>query len=243
MPNPKDIILRASAASTTGGTGAVLDVEGRTYTEVMLDVTAIASGTTLEVTIESSPTQSSWLQVGFFRKVTTQGARNLVVPDGHRYLRAVWTLSGSSPSATFVVTATAHQLYASPKDLALSGVSKSVLDGMTVLEQATACLVASSEAEGYLANATTLPITSLDAATRTHIARMAVFETQRAKGNIGKENTGVFEIGRSDALKWLGGISSGKVRPPGLVDATPDVAETGTGSGDLFVISVPRRGW
>ena len=242
MPNVKDFTLRASAAATSGGTGSAVDVEMRTYSEVTLDVTVIDSAT-LDVTIESSPTLSAWKPLGYFRAITTLGTRSLIIPDGDRYLRAIWSVTGTS--VTFVVTCRSHQLYCLPKDMGPAGLTKQARDSLTVLESAQACLTASSEAEGYLAPATTLPIAQLDEATRMHIARMAVFEAARPNGlaSASSGKAAVIEIGRSDALKWLTNISTGKVVPPGLIDATPDVPEAGGGNSELLVISTPSRRW
>ena len=238
MPNPLAITLHASAAVSSAGTGTVVDVGVRTYTELQLDVTAIAG--TLAITIESSPTQSSWLALGFFKNITEMGARTLIVPDGHRYLRAKWTITGT---ATFSITGSSHQLYATPADVARVGMAKAALEAIPVADVATACLNASSEAEGYLAAANTLPITSVDAATRQHIARMAVFELFRFRSKAASGGVDpMLEIGRSDALTWLNRVATGKLRPPGLVDATPDTQEVGSAT-DLYVISGPPRRW
>lgn len=246
MPNEKAISLHASATETAAGTGSPIDVEVRTYTEIALDVTDISPTCQLVPSIESSQTLSAWSTYGHFPTITKAGYYTLIIPDGLRYLRARWTFNGTSHSATFAITGISHQLYTTPKDLEAAGMSKNLRASKSVLELATACLIASSEAEGYLANSNALPITSLDSATRMHIARLAVFETARLSGIVGTSDraSGAFEIGRSDALKWLSGISSGKVRPPGLIDATPNVTEAGgAGSGDLFVISSPSRRW
>lgn len=233
MPNPLPIVLHASAAESDAGVGPTVDAAARTYTKVRLDVTAIAS--TLTVTVESSPTLSSWTPVGYFNAVDAVGARDLIVPNGNRYLRARW-----SGPATFSVTGTAYQLYVLPEDIADLGLAKSITDNYSPAEIAKACLTASSEAEGYLASANTLPITSLDDATKAHIARMALYELFRFKGTTSVQ----YEVGYSSALKWLGGISTGKIRPSGIVDATPDVEEAGVGSGaEMYVVSNPTRGW
>jgi len=235
MPNPLAITLHASAAETVAGTGAETDVGLRTYTEIQLDVTAITG--TLSVTVESSPTLSSWTPVGYFNSVTAQGARTLTVPDGNRYLRARW----QATSATFSVTGKAHQLYVLPKDIAALAPGRNLLDTLGLADLAKACLTASSEAEGYLASAATLPIVALDDATKTHIARLALFEVFRFRGiAVGSQES--IEIARSDALTWLNRIATGKLRPPGLVDATPDTPEVGSPF-DLYVVSQPSRGW
>jgi phage gp36-like protein len=242
MPDPKDVILHASATEATSGIGPVIDVGSRTYSEVTLAVTAISGN--LTVTIESSAAQLSWEPLGYFKEITAVLSRVIIVPDGKRYLRARWSITGST---TFAVTATVHQLYATPSDVAKTGIAAGALDQIPLVDIATACLNASSEAEGYLAASTTLPITSLDAATRQHIARMALFETFRFKPSQVATHAGMIEIGRSDALSWLTKVAAGKLKPVELVDSsttTPGSGSSGTGSaGGAFVISLPSRRW
>jgi len=242
MPDPKTVTLHTSAPEAGSGLGEVVDVGVRTYSEVNLAVTAING--TLSVTIESSSAQLSWQALGYFKSVTSVLSRTIIVPDGQRYLRARWTVDGT---ATFAVTATAHQLYATPADVAKTGIASAVLAAIPVVDIATACLNASSEAEGYIAASTTLPITSLDAATRQHIARMALFETFRFRPSQIATHAGMIEIGRSDALAWLTKVASGKLRPVELVDSaatTPGSGTSGTaGTGGAYVVSLPSRRW
>lgn len=243
MPDPKTVTLHASAAETTSGLGPVVDVGVRTYNEVNLAVTAISGN--LTVTIESSAAQLSWSALGYFKEITSVLSRTIIVPDGQRYLRARWALTGT---ATFAVTDVAHQLYATPADVAKTGIAKATLDSIPVVDIATACLNASSEAEGYLAASTTLPITSLDAATRQHIARMALFETFRFRPTHVATHAGMIEIGRSDALAWLTKVAAGKLRPVELVDSAAETPGSGSSgstgtAGGAFVISLPSRRW
>lgn len=246
MPDPKEIVLHASAAEVISGIGPVVDVGVRTYTEVTLGVTAITGS--LSVTIEASPAQLSWTALGHLKSITTTGTRTTVVPDGMKFLRARWEVTGT---ATFLITGVAHQLYATPADVAKTGFAKAALEAIPVVDVATACLNASSEAEGYLAASTTLPIASLDAATRQHIARMALFETFRFRAAQAATNQPMIEIGRSDAIAWLTKVASGKLRPVELVDSNPVQPTPGTGgssggsssTGSGFVVSQPSRRW
>lgn len=244
MPDPKTVTLHASAAESTAGLGPVVDVGVRTYSDVTLAVTAISG--TLNVTIESSAAQLSWTALGYFKSITAIQSKTIIVPDGQRYLRARWTVTGGT--ATFAITAVAHQLYATPADVAKTGIAQNVLSAIPVVDIATACLNASSEAEGYLAASTTLPITSLDAATRQHIARMALFETFRFRPSQVAVHAGMIEIGRSDALAWLTKVAAGKLRPVELVDSAAETPGSGSSgstgtAGGAFVISLPSRRW
>lgn len=248
MPNQLDITLRASATVTADGVGSAVDVEDRTYTEITLDITAITG--TINVVIESSPSLSSWTALGHFNTLNSTGLRKLVIPEGSKWLRAKWTVGGVSPSITFVITGRAHQLYITPEDMRdTSEVVAKAMSNIPVLAQAKACLAASAEAEAYLAGANTLPIKSLDAATLRHIAKLGVFELFQFRPGTAvaaattSTGSSSMEVGRSEALGWLKSVATGKARPPGLVDATPETEEEGISDSELIVISNPGRGW
>lgn len=241
MPNPlATTTLHASGTETATGTGTSVDLGDRTYVELTLNVTA-ASGTapTLAVTLDQSATQAAWTQVALFTPASAVGAQQLVIPVTQRYLRAKWTVGGTTPSFTFAVTGTAHQLYASTDDLTRFGIPAQALDGIPVAERALACLQASDEAAGYLASAYTLPLTAWDLDLRAHVARMTAFQFMSYVGyapDSGKDNT--LQLGYQNAVAWLNRIAKGGLRPPGIVDSAPEILEP-----EVYVESRASRGW
>lgn len=240
MPNTLDITLHASAAETlTGATSASVDIGDRTFIELTLDVTALAAATVVTVIVETSRTGTEWVFAGRFDALSKPSTRALVVSDAMRFIRCKWNLTGTSPSATFALSGVAHQLYAVPADLARYGLPAAALELVPPEQQARACLAASGEAEGYLASAYKLPLTSWDMGTRSHVARMAAYEAMRWRGfdpDSGKDTS--LEVGRSEAITWLNRIANGKLRPPGIVDAAPLETEN-----EVYVVSAAGRSW
>lgn len=236
MPNPIAITLRASAAATAGGTGTSVDLGDRTYVQLTLDVTAFTTGP-LVVYVDTSLLGGEWVAAGQFEAVGGVVNRTLTVPAAGRWLRVRWTLSAGS--VTFAVTGTAHQLYALPADVTRYGVPAAALDGVPLTAVADACLSASDEAAGYLSSAYTLPLTAWDIGTRKHVSAMAAYDLMRFRGydpDSGKDE--LLQRGRDQAVQWLNRIADGKLRPVGIVDSTPTVAEP-----EVYVESAASRGW
>lgn len=100
-------VFAASAARTTNGNGGVTDVDlGAGALRAQLNVTA-ASGTTptLNVLIEDSLDGTNWNTVGTFAQKTAVSREviNVTAPFVNNYLRASWTIGGTTPSFTFDV--------------------------------------------------------------------------------------------------------------------------------------------
>ena len=237
MPNPLAITLRASTEALASGTGASVDLGDRTYSVLMLDASAVAIGTTLAVTMETSPTGSQWAFAGRFQSVSGAATKTITIPDGQRYLRTVWTMTGGP--ATFGVTGIAHQLYATPQDVVRYGLPASALDGTPLSAISDACLGASDEASGYLASAYTLPLVSWNTDIRKHVACMAAYDLMRFRGyDPASGPDELLQKGRDQAVAWLMRVADGRLRPPGIVDSTPVVTET-----EVYVESAASRGW
>jgi hypothetical protein len=101
---PQQVIV-PSAARTTTGTGSAVTGWARNGHVAKLDVTA-ASGTTpqLTVTIQDSPDGSTWTTRDTFGVKTTVSNEVRGVPGGLApFVRAQWTIAGTTPSFTFSV--------------------------------------------------------------------------------------------------------------------------------------------
>jgi len=106
--NPKGYELVASAARTTTADGATVECPVGRELIVSLDVSA-ASGTTptLDVKIQHSPDGSIWHDLGTaFTQKTAVSKEAKVFTGIHGYIRASWTIGGTTPSFTFSVLAT-----------------------------------------------------------------------------------------------------------------------------------------
>ena len=125
------LVLHASTARTANGTGETIDLGARmAILTPRLEVTSV-SGTTpsLTVAVYTSKTGNTWtlLDGGTFTAVTAAGLWELSLANAERYVRIAWTITGTSPSFTFEVTAQAEQLYVTVADMEAE-LSEDVLD-------------------------------------------------------------------------------------------------------------------
>jgi len=239
MPNPLAIQLQASAAKSADGTGTAVDLGDRTFAEIAIDVTAITASTTIAFTVETSRANNNWVLLSSVAALSAAQTTTLKVCSAWRYLRVKWAITGATPSVTFAVNGTAHQLYCEPSDIWTHGIPKVAVQQMPLELLAEKCLSASDEAAGYLASAYELPMVSLDKACVKHVACIATYELMRPRGykaDSGKDDQ--IRQGYDDALKWFNRIASGGLRPPGMVDSSADVTES-----EVYVESGASRGW
>ena len=98
------LTLAASAARTATGNGATVHVGEADTARLTLDVTA-AAGTTpsLTVAVQHSHDGSTWATHSSFAAKTTAGTERKVFGGLDRYVRATWTITGTTPSFTFSV--------------------------------------------------------------------------------------------------------------------------------------------
>jgi hypothetical protein len=98
-----DLTLAASAARTATGNGTTTDSEGASVANLTLDVT-VRSGTTptLDVTIQTSADGTAWRTAGTFTQATAVTSERKSF-NLDRYVRAAWTIGGTTPSFTFSV--------------------------------------------------------------------------------------------------------------------------------------------
>lgn len=101
-------VLLPRAARTTSGNGTSKDdtASSSNGATAILHCTA-ASGTspTLAVKVQHSADNSTWADLITFTTLTAAGAERKVVSGTvNRYVRAIWTIGGTSPSFTFAVT-------------------------------------------------------------------------------------------------------------------------------------------
>lgn len=104
--NMDDVVLLASAARTTTTTGTGQATGNKGTARLFLNVTA-GSGTTptLDVAIQTSYDGSTnWVAIGTaFTQATGVTSQRKVYPGCDRYIRAVATIAGTTPSFTFSV--------------------------------------------------------------------------------------------------------------------------------------------
>jgi hypothetical protein len=102
--NTRDLPLAPSAARTTTANGATFEVGDKGVARLLLDVTARTGTTpTLDVTIQTSYDGTTWRTAGTFTQATAVGAQRSSF-NIDRFVRAIWTVGGTTPNFTFSVT-------------------------------------------------------------------------------------------------------------------------------------------
>jgi hypothetical protein len=101
----EDVTLATSVARTANGDSGAVGISQGTA-RLTLDVTTVGgTGPTLDVVIETSfDGASNWRSLGAFAQRTGVGAERKSFPGCDRFIRARWTLGGTTPSFTFSVT-------------------------------------------------------------------------------------------------------------------------------------------
>ncbi len=98
--------LHASAAETATGQSAGVDLSTHREALAELNVTAVTgTSPTMTVSFQTSDDNADWYNLGdAFAGVTAVAKQNaLRLTNVGRYLRAVWTIGGTTPSFTFTL--------------------------------------------------------------------------------------------------------------------------------------------
>lgn len=97
------LTLAASAARTATASGVAVEVGDKGTARVLLDVTA-RSGTTptLDVVIQTSHDGTAWRTAHTFTQATAAGQQRASFTID-RFVRATWTVGGTTPSFTFSI--------------------------------------------------------------------------------------------------------------------------------------------
>lgn len=131
--------------------------------------------------------------------------------------------------------------YCNPTDLIATGVNPLSLIDVSLAQQVSACLEASSDADSYMRGRYALPLSTWGPDIRGHIAVLAVWKLLRARGlNPAAGGDVYWQTEYLAAIHWFEGIQRQSVHP----DVTPAVAQPGDPIHDLpQVHSDPSRGW
>lgn len=236
MSSSQSITLVEPQSIGGSGASAALDLGVRHAARLTLDVAAV--GGTLSVTVETSRDGILWRLAGAFSAVATAGASWLSVGGLERYARATWSVSASG-SATFSVGGDAHQVYASPQDLARYGLPAQALVGIAPSDLVEQLLAASALADGPLSAAGfLLPLLAWGDDLREAVAVIAAEGclAQRGFSATGDDQTIVDRATRRRT--WLSSIGDGGVLSPETKGTPPEVV-----AASAIVVSLPRRGW
>ena len=229
------ITLLASSVQSTSGVGAMVDVGGNDTVRLDLDVSA-ASGTTpsLTVAIETSRDQITWRTAGAFAAVSAAGtSRRVLTVD--RWVRARWTISGTTPSLTIGVSGSSYRPYANPNDIAQSQMASAIAAVSNEVKDRH-LIAACERADDLLSDARyVLPLTAWGDSLRQDVRKIAIwnifaeeigFNPELAVDNVIRQN-------HDDAMSALrrGSYS-------GIVDSTP-----ATDEGEAYVVCGTPRQW
>jgi hypothetical protein len=103
------VVLHALGAETASGTGTQVDNGAATTGGAAgyLHVTAVSGTPSITAKVQHSSDGTTWADLITFTAVTTANASERIAVTGtvNRYTRALWTISGGSPSATFHLSA------------------------------------------------------------------------------------------------------------------------------------------
>lgn len=240
MPHRSAIELADSSARTSSGTGASVDMGAATTAVLRLDVTA-ASGTTptLAVAVQTSPDEATWTSLGNFSTRTAAGALERRFPGASRYVRAVWTIGGGTPSFTFSLAGSALTVYATPADIASLGCAGGALDDVDDETKDLALCAATDNADTELQSGSyKLPLTAWGDDLRQAVVDIAVFRLMRRRGFSPDGADSLIVKGYDDAMRWLASVGRESKTLAGVVDSTPTVHD-----GGAMVGGYALRGW
>ena len=241
------LTVLASATQSASGNGAAVDLSllsSLTLEAVRLavDVSAIAGpDPTLTVYLETSADSASWTSLGSV-DVTGTGRVELARAGCLRYVRARWVIGGTgSPSFTFGVSGTAHQVYAVPSDFGALGVGPDQWAGREG-EVVLALIAETATAEGYFSGSSRFvpPLVSWGQDLRLAVCKLAAYDVLSAAVGFDAEqaNNQNWILRYEQALAWLKDVQAGRATPANIVDSTPTETEV-----SLIVDSDTARGW
>lgn len=251
MPQALSLELLASGTQTASGSGNAVDITVTDDPEVTAPRRAlrVTVDVTVFVPVDSDPTPSivytietrastsaPWRAAG---SVSTEnaGVYMLAVGGLDKFVRVTWAFTNMT-SATFSAAGVAHVTYCDPADITALAVPEHSIEEIDGSQRANACISVSDTATGYLNSAYVLPITAWDDDLRMYAAQMAAALIFRRRGaDPAGPDKMVFDA-ETAAIKWLDRIANGRLKPPGIIDSTPDIWEGGS-----VVVSGRSRGW
>lgn len=244
MPQALSIELAASAVVTGSGEGSAVDLgELRKAAKATALVTAFTEvdadpvpGVVLALQCSSGAT-GPWRTLDTIA-VDAVGGYELSVGGSDRYLRVTWTLTNMT-GVEFAVAGVAHVTYCDPRDITKFSIRAEGVADISASDLADACIAASDGADDYLNSSFSLPITAWGESLRQHTAELAGAIALRARGADPAGPDALVFDAEGKAIKWFDRISDGKLKPPGIVDQTPEVFE----GGSVVVSSACPRGW
>jgi hypothetical protein len=250
VPLPLAVTVQTSQTVTASGSGAAVDLldpafapDGlpRAVVTLLLDVTA-ASGTSpsLTVTVETSPSGSSWEPVLAFAAQLGTGYQRLRFGPLERYVRVRWVVAGTLPSITFSITGTAEVVYADHDDFYALGLPHAAIGTTDPPDLLTSCLLAaSSQVTSRVPPRYKFPLRApYPESLKQAVCAIAALKFLQQRG-FDPDDPADKEVedAHDEALAWLEGIATDETIPD-WIDATPSVDDVAP---DVFTNDM--RGW
>jgi len=227
--------------------GAAVDIEYLTSTslriprsaaQLALEITELVANSELEVIIETSSDNVAW-SVSTAKRFVEVGLWQIISGGLRRYVRARWSLLGSATVVTFGLAGEAQQLLCEPIDITTYAVPATSIAKVQLEDQYLACIAASDIAEAAIGGAFKPPLRAWGGAVRSQTAMLAAAIAFRKRGKDSQgPDASVFE-GETRALSWFGQVKNGSLKPPGIIDSTPERYE----AAGAVVARRPGRGW
>lgn len=238
MPSSTPVTLLESTAQAASGVGASVDLGIQTGLLLDLAVSDV-SGTdpTLNVVLETSKDNTTWRQLDAFEQVTAAGPAARAFAGADRYVRARWTLGGTTPSFTFALTGQALLLYANPSDVALYGVAQEALAAIPAPTMAHHLIANTDEIDDQLVKRFKLPLSKWPSSLRKHLSEITAWTVLSNRGV--NPTTGDQDIRMRHDKAWRSVVDLAENRAgstEGYVDSTPTVIDDG-----VYTFSRPRR--
>ena len=247
MPSPLAASFKALGASTSG-TGTTLDLLSdsagagpvRKALKLELDLRALTAGASIKVELETSPDSASWTLLKALGTFVEPAIAEVIAGGAQRYVRAKWTITGSSPSVTWSLTGQAHVVYCEPSDVKSGVIAPQALKACSEDDLWRFCVAASDDADGYIGGAYALPLLRWGGDLRGKVGELVVSKALRFRGCDPEGADKIVFDTEATALKWFNRLADGKLSPPGIVDSTGDEIFEG---GSVVVSSGSSRGW
>lgn len=234
----------APGAHTTSGASAAVDLAQCTTARLTLNVTAL-SGTaspSLAVVIQTSADGvTAWTNLGAaFATATAVGAQLLSFPGAQRFIRASWTITGTTPSFTFGVAGVAVLVYATPADLAVYGAPAQVLSQVSATDMDRYLTASSDYASSLISNHQELPLLTWGEDLREAVSSLTIWSIMSRRLGFNPEGAAdsAFKINRDAARQWLQGVGDGDYQLADCIDSASPVDE-----GGAQIFSDSPRGW
>lgn len=237
MADALQAVLLAGAERSGSGNGESVDIGAlRTAARITVTVGSVLGAASVQVSIQTRGSDAApWRSVK--TEICLGQVRTFVLGGLERYVRATWA-AASGVTVFMLVGMDAHVLYCEPYDLTRFGLPKRATEGVAAEDILDACIGVSVLAEGYLAGAFELPLTAWGIDVRMQCAKLIAALVLVNRGIDPEGPDEVIFTERDAAMRWFVRVSEGKLKPPGIVDSTPETFD----GGSVHVGNTPR-GW